>query len=279
MNAARASDACTPDPPRHQVRISILHVPGCPLVAGMRAEVETALERIRTAAVIEDIEGAYPSPTLLIDGVEMDGYPLGSDPVCRIDLPTQAHIAAAIAAAGAPTAHTRVAVRMSIGEQRDLPSAEVGCGGRALCGWSPPSLTADTALKRRVDLIRGGNVAAAGIVIVVVGLLNLAAHLSVRPALVVVGLAGLAAGGWCSLNFWRCRHAHCVITRAGLVGLRVVRTGRGVAWSQPDAGYEQPVFVGILGVAVLFELVWYAVHRTNAIASMAASNPLARSPG
>ena len=45
------------------------------------------------------------------------------------------------------------------------------------------------------------------------------------------------------------------------------------------AGYEQPVFVGILGVAVLFELVWYAVRRTNAIASMAASNPLPRSPG
>jgi hypothetical protein len=45
------------------------------------------------------------------------------------------------------------------------------------------------------------------------------------------------------------------------------------------AGYEQPVFMGILGVAMLFELVWYTVHRTNAIASMAASNPLPKSPG
>ena len=30
---------------------------------------------------------------------------------------------------------------------------------------------------------------------------------------------------------------------------------------------------------VLFALAWYGVHRTNAIASMAASNPLPRSPG
>jgi hypothetical protein len=87
------------------VRISILHRPDCPLVAGMRAEVEAALERIRTTAVIEDIEGAYPSPTVLIDGVEVDGYPLGSDPACRIDLPTQEQISSAILAAGARRAH------------------------------------------------------------------------------------------------------------------------------------------------------------------------------
>jgi hypothetical protein len=67
--------------------------------------VGAALERIRTAAVIEDIEGAYPSPTLLIDGVEVDGYPLGSDPAGRIDIPTQGQITSVIAAAGARRAH------------------------------------------------------------------------------------------------------------------------------------------------------------------------------
>ena len=30
-------------------------------------------------------------------------------------------------------------------------------------------------------------------------------------------------------------------------------------------GYEQPVFMGILGAAVIFEVGWYGVHRTNAI--------------
>ena len=64
-------------------------------------------------------------------------------------------------------------------------------------------------MKRRVDRVRLGNLAAASVV-VVVGLLNLAAHLPVQSALVVVGLAGLTAGGWCSLNYWRCRHAHCL---------------------------------------------------------------------
>ncbi|MEA2504692.1 MAG: hypothetical protein QOG36_1735, partial [Actinomycetota bacterium] len=28
------------------------------------------------------------------------------------------------------------------------------------------------------------------------------------------GLAGLAAGTWCGLNFWRCRQAHCLVTFA-----------------------------------------------------------------
>jgi hypothetical protein len=45
-------------------------------------------------------------------------------------------------------------------ERDDTPTAEVACGGRALCGWSPPSLPADSDLKRRVDRIRLGNMAA-----------------------------------------------------------------------------------------------------------------------
>jgi hypothetical protein len=57
---------------------------------------------------------------------------------------------------------------MSVGEHRDTRVPGARCGGRALCGWSPPSLAADTDLKRRVDLIRLGNVAAIGIVVVVV---------------------------------------------------------------------------------------------------------------
>jgi hypothetical protein len=154
---------------------------------------------------------------------------------------------------------------MSVGEHRDTRVADAGCGGRALCGWSPPSLAADTDLKRRADLIRLGNVAAIGIVVVVVGLLNLAAHLSEQPALVVDGLAGLAAGGWCSLNFWRCRHAHCLITGPGWLAFGLFVLVEASLGHSLIGGYEQPVFMGILGAAVIFEVGWYAVHRTNAI--------------
>jgi hypothetical protein len=104
---------------------------------------------------------------------------------------------------------------VSVKEDQRTRAVEGSCGSRALCGWSPPSLVADTPLKRRADVLRTGTLGAIGIVVVVVGLLNLAAHLPARPALAVDALAGLAAGGWCSLNFWRCRHAHCLVTGPG----------------------------------------------------------------
>jgi hypothetical protein len=153
-------------------------------------------------------------------------------------------------------------------EQDGMQMAEVSpSGARALCGWSPPSLPADSDLKRRVDRIRLGNVVALSVVVLVVGLLNVAAHLSARPALVVVGLAGLAAGGWCSLNFWRCRHAHCLVTGPGWLAFGVFALVEGGLGHSLIGGNEQPVFLSILAVAVVFEMGWYLGHRTNAIAS------------
>jgi hypothetical protein len=92
VNASRAPLAA----PSAQLPISIFHVPVCPLIGHVREAVEAALERVGATAIIEEIEGEYPSPTLLIDGVELDGHPLGSDPACRIDLPKREVITAAI---------------------------------------------------------------------------------------------------------------------------------------------------------------------------------------
>ena len=85
--------------PLDALRISILHVPDCPLIGPVRETLEVALESVGATAVIEEIEGEYPSPTLLIDGVEVAGYPLGSDPACRIHLPTMQEIATAVGTA------------------------------------------------------------------------------------------------------------------------------------------------------------------------------------
>jgi uncharacterized membrane protein YfcA len=152
-------------------------------------------------------------------------------------------------------------------------------GRRALCGWSPPSPVADTAFKRRVDLLRIGNAASIGLVVVVVGLLNLADHLPIRPALGVDALVGFVAGGWCSLNFWRCRHAHCLITGPGwqafgLFALVEASLGRSLI-----GRHEQPLFLGILGIAVIFEASWYAVSHTNAIARPPSADTSARPRG
>jgi hypothetical protein len=94
MNAPRAADQPTP-----ALGISILHVEGCPLVGRLRTEVEHALASIGATAVIEEIEGAFPSPTLLIDGVELEGSPLGSEPACRLELPSREQIVSALLAA------------------------------------------------------------------------------------------------------------------------------------------------------------------------------------
>jgi hypothetical protein len=155
---------------------------------------------------------------------------------------------------------------MSITEQQSQLNQGHTCGARALCGWSPPSLPADTVTKQRVDRIRVGNLAAIGVVAVVVGLLNLAPHLPLRASLATVGVASLAAGGWCSLNYWRCRHAHCLITGPGWLAFGLLAFGEAAVGHSVIAGYEQPVFMAILGTAVAFEIVWYLLHHTNAVA-------------
>jgi hypothetical protein len=71
-----------------------------------------------------------------------------------------------------------------------------------LFGWSPPALSADTALKRRVDAVmpRSG-VRLVIFFAAVVALLNVGAVLPRRLDLMAVGAASLAAGGWCAVNF------------------------------------------------------------------------------
>jgi predicted RNase H-like HicB family nuclease len=92
--------------PPGELRISIFHVPDCPSVSRVRQTLEEALDSVGATAVIEEIEGAYPSPTVLIDGAEIDGYRLASGPACRIGLPEAGELAAAIVAASARRTHS-----------------------------------------------------------------------------------------------------------------------------------------------------------------------------
>ena len=78
------------------IRIQILHVPDCPLVEHVRSEVQLALATVGAHGVIEELEGQYPSPTLLIDGFDVTGGHAGADPSCRLDLPTQDQILTAL---------------------------------------------------------------------------------------------------------------------------------------------------------------------------------------
>jgi hypothetical protein len=138
--------------------------------------------------------------------------------------------------------------------------------GRALWGWSPPPRPADTPLARQVDrlLLRTG-VSCALYIVGVVALLGLAPHLPTRADLAVVGLAALAAGSWCVLNFWRCRHAHCVIDGVGWLGLALLAFVEAGLGHSVIGGHEQSVFLGVLVVALAFEGVWRLARGTNAV--------------
>ncbi len=133
-------------------------------------------------------------------------------------------------------------------------------------GWSPPPLPADTALKRRVDRV----LPRSGLRLVVfyaavVALLNVGLVLPKRLDLAAVGVASLAAGGWCAVSFWRCRHAHCVVTGVGwlaLAGFAFVEAGLGRSLIHGDEGL---VFLAVLAAGLAVEGAWYAVRGTNAI--------------
>jgi hypothetical protein len=170
-------------------------------------------------------------------------------------------------------------MRTTTDEARPDMSAGVAppCGGRALCGWSPASLPSDTRAKRLVDHVLVGARPELVLLALVVALLNVAPHLPTRAALALVGLAALAAGGWCSLNFWRCRHAHCLVTGPGWVGFGLFCFAEAGVGHSLIGGYEQPVFLGILALAVAFEAGWYCANGTNAVTlarSLPANEPM-----
>jgi hypothetical protein len=164
-------------------------------------------------------------------------------------------------------------------EASDARSPAADLRDRALCGWSPPPLPADSVMKRRTDRILAGAIPALAMIAVVVILLNVAPLLPLPAGLAVDGLAALAAGGWCSLNFWRCRHAHCLVTGPAWLALSVFAfTEAGIGRSL-IAGDEQLVFLGVLAAALCFEGFWYLARRTNAVTASGQGPALAASSG
>jgi hypothetical protein len=77
-------------------RIEILQVPGCPLVERVRETARRVLAQSGLRAEIEDLVGDYPSPTLLVDGRDVTGRRLGECSACRLDLPTEDQVLAAL---------------------------------------------------------------------------------------------------------------------------------------------------------------------------------------
>lgn len=79
------------------VRVELLRVPHCPNADAAQRNMQVAPRRLRLTAPVIDKVGRYPSPTVVIEGVDsMTGQPPATGACCRLDLPTHAQIIAAL---------------------------------------------------------------------------------------------------------------------------------------------------------------------------------------
>lgn len=86
------------------VRVQLLHVPDCPLMGRVRDTLDDCLRHVAFAVRVEELEGCYPSPTLVIDGIDVvTGAPPSREICCRFDLPSCAQIAHALNRAARPS--------------------------------------------------------------------------------------------------------------------------------------------------------------------------------
>lgn len=78
-------------------RIQLLQVEDCPLVGDVIVDLESCLAALDLNEPVEVLVGDYPSPTLLIDGLDVTtGQPVTGQPQCRLDRPSRDQILAAL---------------------------------------------------------------------------------------------------------------------------------------------------------------------------------------
>jgi hypothetical protein len=139
---------------------------------------------------------------------------------------------------------------------------------RALFGWSPARLPADCRTKRWVDrILPATGPAVIAYFTTIVGLVATSAFLPTRPGLIVIAIAALGGSLWCSANFWRCRHAHCLVTGAGWLLLTAFAVVEATLGRSFIAGAEPIVFLIVFGASLAFERYWVARRGTNAVIS------------
>jgi hypothetical protein len=78
------------------VIVELRSVPDCPNLAPVRHVLYAALAELGLPPEVTELVGDYPSPSLLINGADLTGRSTGSVAACRLDLPTDGQIRAAL---------------------------------------------------------------------------------------------------------------------------------------------------------------------------------------
>jgi hypothetical protein len=82
--------------PAARIEVELLYVPGCANVEQARGLLNAVLSELHLAVQLQEREGAYPSPTIRVNGRDVMGAPASSEASCRLDLPTRERLLAAL---------------------------------------------------------------------------------------------------------------------------------------------------------------------------------------
>ncbi|MBM0224375.1 organomercurial lyase [Micromonospora sp. ATA51] len=94
--AGRFIDALVGSALHGQVNVELRSVPDCPNLAPARHALHAALVDVGLPAVVTEVVGDYPSPSILVNGVDVMGGTGDGPAACRLDLPTGERIRAAL---------------------------------------------------------------------------------------------------------------------------------------------------------------------------------------
>jgi hypothetical protein len=79
------------------VKIELLHLPDCPHVEQARQLLQACLTELDLTSVeVADREGNFPSPSILVNGIDVMGAPASENASCRLDLPTRPRVLSAL---------------------------------------------------------------------------------------------------------------------------------------------------------------------------------------
>jgi hypothetical protein len=83
--------------------VELRYVQDCPLIDQVRIALHECLRHNGIAVAVRERQGDYPSPTLIINGLDVaTGTPPADGVCCRLDLPTHDQIHTALT----PSTHT-----------------------------------------------------------------------------------------------------------------------------------------------------------------------------
>lgn len=81
------------------MRVELHYHRGCPNAPTTRELLQRCLARLHLNVPVLELEGDHPSPSILVDGLDVMGQPTSPGQGCRLDLPTESVLLEALSAA------------------------------------------------------------------------------------------------------------------------------------------------------------------------------------